>query len=566
MLQCDNGAFMELHLHNPAPTPLAAPPMPSYIPPFGIRTVVGALGVLLAVHVAGFNEHITEIGLADISGQMHLGHDEGVWFLSTYEAFNIAAMAFTPWFYVTFSIYRFTLFITAALALLALPAPYMPDVVSLCVLRACQGLAAGCLPPILMTVMLKYLPPHLRVFGIGGYAMSATFGPNLGGPLEALLFGHLGWQWLYWETLPLCAIAIAMIAWGLPRDPSHWERFRQFNWRGFVLGVPSITAVVTVLYHGERLDWFSSPLIVHLSIFGGVLFVAFIAHEWFHHSPFFRVQFWGNRNIASSLMTLVGTLVICGLMMEVPMTFLEEVHGQRPEQIAPVALIVALPQLILLPVTAAFCNMRAVDCRWVLGCGMAFLATAAFLGTGINPEWMRQNFYLIQALQIFGQPMVVIPTLMLATMALGPADGPMISGMVNMLKGLANALAFAIFAVLLRTRENFHSVMLLDRVGHDVHVLPGLVGNPIAGGLATSGPDGGKQAQTALEVFHGYVHEQAITLTLADIYLLIAILCVGYIALNALLPARVYPPQPVPPPPPADLPAGEPSSDLVPQN
>ena len=45
MLQCDKGAFMELHLHNPAPTPLAAPPMPSYIPPFGIRTVVGALGV-----------------------------------------------------------------------------------------------------------------------------------------------------------------------------------------------------------------------------------------------------------------------------------------------------------------------------------------------------------------------------------------------------------------------------------------------------------------------------------------------------------------------------------------
>jgi len=33
--------------------------------------------------------------------------------------------------------------------------------------------------------------------------------------------------------------------------------------------------------------------------------------------------------------------------------------------------------------------------------------------------------------------MVVIPVLMLATMSLGPADGPFISGMVNMLKGMA---------------------------------------------------------------------------------------------------------------------------------
>lgn len=59
-----------------APVIHAAPPRPSYIPPFGLRTVIGCLGMLLAVHVAGFNEHVTEIGLSDIRGAMHIGHDE----------------------------------------------------------------------------------------------------------------------------------------------------------------------------------------------------------------------------------------------------------------------------------------------------------------------------------------------------------------------------------------------------------------------------------------------------------------------------------------------------------
>lgn len=68
---------------------------------------------------------------------------------------------------MTFSIYRFSIFMTAVLALLSIPAPFMPDVTSLCILRAFQGLSAGCLPPVLMTVMLKYLPPQIRVFGIG---------------------------------------------------------------------------------------------------------------------------------------------------------------------------------------------------------------------------------------------------------------------------------------------------------------------------------------------------------------------------------------------------------------
>ncbi|AAW61840.1 MFS transporter [Gluconobacter oxydans] len=525
-----------------ASSPSAAPPaQPSYIPPFGMRTIVGCLGMLLAVHVAGFNEHITEIGLADIRGAMHIGHDEGTWFTSIYEAFNIAAMAFTPWFYMTFSIYRFSIFMTAVLAMLSIPLPFMPDMISLCFLRAAQGLSAGCLPPVLMTVMLKYLPPPIKVFGIGGYAMSATFGPNLGGPLEAMWFEHVGWRWLYWEVIPFSIIAIAMIAYGLPRDPVHLERFKKFNWRGFFIGVPSIICVVTVLYQGDRLDWFRSPIISHLTFWGGALFVGFLFHEWHHHSPFFRLQYWKNRNITMSLLTLVAVLIICGLMLEVPMTYLEAVRGYRPIQAAPVALTVALPQLIMLPLTAALCNSARVDCRYVLAFGMSCLALSAFLGTWLTPDWVRDNFYVMQGLQIFGQPMVVIPVLMLATMSLGPADGPFISGMVNMLKGMANAFATAIFEILLRRREQYHSTMLLDRAGNNATSLSGM-GDSIHAAISNTSPDSDHVARNTLQIFHTYLHEQSITLALVDIYFVVMCICIFYVALTAVLPKRVYPP------------------------
>ncbi|MFT8345237.1 MFS transporter [Gluconobacter oxydans] len=525
-----------------ASPPSAAPPaQPSYIPPFGMRTIVGCLGMLLAVHVAGFNEHITEIGLADIRGAMHIGHDEGTWFTSIYESFNIAAMAFTPWFYMTFSIYRFSIFMTAVLAMLSLPLPFMPDMISLCFLRAAQGLSAGCLPPVLMTVMLKYLPSPIKVFGIGGYAMSATFGPNLGGPLEAMWFEHVGWRWLYWEVIPLSIIAIAMMAYGLPRDPVHLERFRKFNWRGFFIGVPSIICVVTVLYQGDRLDWFRSPVISHLTFWGGALFLGFLFHEWHHHSPFFRLQYWKNRNITMALLTLVAVLIICGLMLEVPMTYLEAVRGYRPIQAAPVALTVALPQLIMLPLTAALCNSARVDCRYVLAFGMSCLALSAFLGTWLTPDWVRDNFYVMQGLQIFGQPMVVIPVLMLATMSLGPADGPFISGMVNMLKGMANAFATAIFEILLRRREQYHSTMLLDRAGNNATSLSGM-GDPIHAAISNTSPDSDHVARNTLQIFHTYLHEQSITLALVDIYFVVMCICIFYVALTAVLPKRVYPP------------------------
>jgi len=519
----------------------APPPMPAYIPPFGVKTLIGLAGVLLAVLVAGFNEHITEIGLSDIRGAMHIGRDEGTWFISIYEMFNIAAMAFTPWFYMTFSIYRFAIFVTALLGLLALPEPYVPDLTSLYILRGVQGISAGCLPPILMTVMLKYLPPQLRIFGIAGYAMTATFGPNLGGPLQALYFEHLNWHWLYWEAAPLCLLSVLMIAYGLPRDPSHFERFKAFNWRGFFLGVPSICCLVTVLYHGERLDWFRSPLIIHLTFWGGALFVGFLLHEWFHHAPFFRLQFWGNPNIATAQLVLVGVLVIAGLLTQVPFAFLAEVRGYRMIQTAPIALVVALPQLIMLPLIAGLCSIRRVDCRYVLAGGMACLALSSWLGTWLTSEWIRDNFYPIQMLQVFGEPMVVIPTLMLATLALGPADGPFISGMVNMLKGLANAIGAALFETLSRMRGDYHSAMLLDHYGNTSTSLAAF-GNPISKEIGPLMPDQQQVHHTSLQIFHKIVHEQSVVLAMADIYLLTMCLALGFIALVAILPGRIYPP------------------------
>lgn len=525
-----------------APIIHPSPPLPSYIPPFGRRTIIGCLGVLLAVHMASFNEHVTEIGLSDIRGAMHIGHDEGTWFTTIYEAFNIASMAFTPWFYATFSIYRFSIFMTAMIALLAIPAPFMPDVTSLCILRGFQGLTAGCLPPVLMTVMLKYLPAEIRVFGIGAYAMSATFGPNLGVPLEAFWFEYVGWHWLYWEIIPLAVLSIVMIAYGLPRDPLQLERFGKFNWLGLLTGLPAICSLVIVLYQGDRLDWFRSPVITDLAFWGGATFIVFLVNESFHPSPFFKIHYWGSRSIAASLLSLIGILAICGLLSALPMSYLEEIRGYRPQQISPVSLVVALPQLIMLPLIAAICNSRKVDCRYVLAAGMLCLAVASWLGTWLTPDWVRDNFYVMQALQAFGQPMTVIPTLMLSALALGPADGPFISGMVNMLKGLANAVAFALFAALTRRREHYHSVMLLDHYGNHGLALQGM-GDPIGHQLANTSPDAQHVVHNALEVFHTFVHEQALVLGFADIYFILIWICIFFAILNIILPRRVYPPR-----------------------
>lgn len=505
------------------PLPVLPPPVAAAAAPaaFGTRILVGLLGVLLAVLCAGLNEMVTKASLADIRGGMFIGADEGAWLIAVYSAASVSAMAFSPWLAATFSLRRFTLCAIGVFALLGLVQPYAPNLSSLMLLRTLQGLASGALPPMLMSVALRFLPPGIKVYGLAGYALTATFGPNLGTPLAGLWTEYVGWQWAFWQIILPSLLAMACVAWGLPQDPLRLERFKQFDWRGLLLGLPAICALVIGLTLGDRMGWFDSPLICWLLGGGLVLLVLFLCNEWSEPLPFFKLQMLKVRNLTHALVTLFGVLIVLTAVIIIPSSYLAQIQGYRPAQTGPLMLLVALPQLLALPLVAALCNIRAVDCRWVLAAGLGMLSLSCALGTQLTSVWIRDNFYLLQLLHIFGQPMSVIPLLMLATGGMTPQDGPFASAWFNTVKGLASVVAAGLIEALTTVRRHFHSNALVDSLGNSP------LADSSAPGLARR------------------IHEQALVLTSADLYLCMALLAAALIVLIPCVPTRIYPPRAV---------------------
>ena len=354
---------------------------------------------------------------------------------------------------------------------------------------------------------------------LAGYALTATFGPSLGTPLAALWTEYVGWQWAFWQIVAPCLLAMAAVAYGLPQDPLRLERFKQFNWRGLLLGFPAICMLVIGLLQGNRLDWFESPLIATLLIGGLVLLVLFMINEWSHPMPFFKLQMLGIRNLSFALIVLAGVLIVLLAVTIIPSSYLAQVPGYRPLQTAPVMLVMALPQLIALPLVAALCNLRWVDCRWVLGIGLSMLILSCLGGAQLTSAWIRDDFYALQLLQIFGQPMAVLPLLMLATGSITPQDGPFASAWFNTVKGLAAVVATGVLDALTTHRLHFHSTMLVDSLGNSPLV------DSDAAGLAHR------------------LHEQAVVLTSSDLYYVMAGVAAVLILLIFWMPTRIYPPR-----------------------
>ena len=95
----------------------------------------------------------------------------------------------------------------------------------------------------------------------------------------------------------------------------------------------------------------------------------FLLNEWFHPLPFFKIQLLRNRNLSHSLLTLGGVLVVLlGVILILPASWRSCAatgHWKPRRCCWPWG----LPQLIALPLVAALCNLRRVDCRWVLAAG-----------------------------------------------------------------------------------------------------------------------------------------------------------------------------------------------------
>ena len=479
-----------------AAQPAKKPAPPAQIP-FTFRLALGLLGILLAAMVAGLNNRVAGLALPDISGALGFGHDDASWLDTFYEAGELAAMPFSTWFAITFSLRRFHILMQLGVLVVALILPFVHDLTLLAGLRLVQGIFAGALIPMLMMSALRFLPTPIRLHGLALYAMTATLAPNVGVWLAAVCVDYMDdWRLVYWHIVPLLLISIACVGYGIPKLPLVLPRIRQANWLGMCFAIPGLMAIAVAFTQGVRLDWFNSNIIC-ASMWVGVLLVGFFVYsEWIHPAPFMRIQLLGRRNLGLGFTVFFLMLVAMSSAVVMPVNILGSVQGFRMEQLAPLGLLVGVPQVFMGSIAALLLYRKWVDARKLFVIGLLLMAFACFLCTRITSEWQVQQFFWAQVLQLIGQPMAVVPLLFLGTSVVAPMEGPYVAGIINTLRAFGTVFAGGMIGEIMQQRHQFHYEVLL-------------------GGLGTWSAQPGTENAAS---FAGMASQQATILASADIY------------------------------------------------
>jgi EmrB/QacA subfamily drug resistance transporter len=190
--------------------------------------------------------------------------------------------------------------------------------------RALQGLGAGAVQPIGMTIIgdIYTLRERAKVQGYVAsvWGISSVVGPTLGGVFSDLL----SWRFIFWVNLPLSLVAV----WMLRRFSEQVEhRAAKVDYAGAALLTVATTLVVLgLLESGHSWPWSSwqTPL-----VFGAaaVLLVAFVLVERVVAEPVLPLWVFRDRIlvVTSAISLLVGGLIL-GLSSYVP-TLGQEVLG-----------------------------------------------------------------------------------------------------------------------------------------------------------------------------------------------------------------------------------------------
>jgi DHA2 family multidrug resistance protein len=505
------------------------------------RPMFAVVAVLLAAFLGNFDSRLTSVGLPDLRGAFSLGFDEGAWLSTAAIGSQICIAPAVAWLATVFGLRRVLGIPSLLYALVSLVIPFVHDYPTLIALSIVHGLLLGTFVPATLMIIFRNLPIRWWLPAIALYSIRVGFALDTSTTAVGFYVEHLGWQWLYWQSVVVAPLMGLMVYLGTPSEPVNRTLLQNADWGGMLLLGVGVSMIYAGLDQGNRLDWLESGTVMALLLGGGALCIGFLINEYLVERPWAHVSVLFNRNIGLALVVIL-LYTLCSLSNSslVP-NFLANVGALRPEQSGPLLVLYgALPMFVLVPVSIFL--LRHVDPRVVMVIGLSAFAAANLLGTQLTHDWAPDDFIPIVLLQSVGQAFTLLPIILTALSNSDFTRATAFAAYIQIMRLGGAEIGIALMGTWLRVREQVHSNLLGLHVANgsfDVtHLLQQMAGRFASHGAATA-------LARALGTLSALVAREANVLAYIDGFWLtfwLAITAIGLVSLITRAPPGPFTP------------------------
>ncbi len=502
---------------------------------------LGIAAVMLGLSTSVLLGQFISIGLADLEGAQHLSKDQAAWLAAVFNAGQMFIGPMTVYMGGLLGPRKVLLVAAPTVAISTLLLGLTTSYPLMLVLLTMAGLGCGSFYPLTLSFVARGLPRPLLLFGVAAYGFDVVSSLHIAALLEGLYMQYLSWHWIYWQPALMALVMWGLVQAGIPADPTasvDTARLRP-SWQGFLYASLGLVCLFLLLSQGVRLDWGTSGGVAALAAAGAFLLLASLVSHLFEPNPLVDLRFIFRRNI------LLLSVCLCVLRFSllssaqlVP-TFLATVQHFRPLQTGSVLAWVALPSLLCGVLTAI--AMKYVDPRLLLAFGFLLTGSACLWDNKLTSLWSRQNFFPTELLIGVGAAISVVSLvgcIMLELVNTGavkrPIDTLTFVAWFHTVRLFGGEIVSTLMGYLLFARFRFHFSMLADLVNTSrPATTTQLLGMSRA--VAAQSPSAGSSLALTGALLANQVETQTVTLTIADAYIIEAVV----IALALLVVALI---------------------------
>lgn len=256
--------------------------------------------------------------------------------------------------------------------------------------RAFQGVGAGGLFTLSLTILADIVPPRERSRYQGAFmavfATSSVLGPLIGGlfaDMNEFLFVE-GWRWIFLINFPIGVIALLMVVSFL--HVPHTPRKSKIDWWGAATIIMAVVPLLLVAEQGREWGW-NSALSIAMYVTGVVGIVSFILVERrMGDDALLPLSLFKSRTFSMS--TILGVIVGVGMfggMMTLPL-ILQIVEGASPTE-AGLLMIPMTIGMMTASMGSGIITGRTGKYKVFLVCGTAVMAAAYTYFSFITVDW-----------------------------------------------------------------------------------------------------------------------------------------------------------------------------------
>lgn len=359
--------------------------------------------------------------------------------------------------------------------------------------RGFQGIGAGGLFTLSMTILADILPPRERTkyqgMFMAVFGTSSVLGPLIGGLFAGIpsLLGIAGWRWIFLINVPIGIAALVMVFAFLhvPHTPTK----SRIDWLGAFMIIVAVVPLLVVAEQGREWGWTSTTSIVMyiIGIVGSALFVRVelrLGDEALLPLKLFKINVF-------SMTTIVGVIVGIGMfggMMTIPL-LLQIVKGASPTE-AGLLMIPMTIGMMAASMGSGVITGRTGKYKMFLVGGTAFLTVGYLYLAQMDYQWAIWQMSIGMVILGLGLGQLMQTLMVAAQNAVEPRDIGVATSSSTFFRQIGGTAGVAIFLSILFNELANKGAWISAQIASTLKANPELMTLPQNAVLKDAGPNG----------------------------------------------------------------------------